>query len=121
VSKPKYCWVCGVKFNEFESPYHETCQTYVCPQGHCFCSLSPEAQRAVEYAMVSYGLWHLNPRRRKKKRPRIGTFKFTREGFLSWVKEHFPELHGRYTAGIITFDELVTEMEIKMRRTIIIG
>jgi len=58
------CWVCGEEFTE--GSFHEECQTYFCPKGHCFCSLSKEAQLAVDRAMQSYGHW--SPSRRKRRR-----------------------------------------------------
>lgn len=63
-----YCWACGVNFNPPKENYHELCQTYRCPScGSCFCSLTPETQKALDRAMASYGLWDPfgNPCRRK--------------------------------------------------------
>jgi len=64
------CWVCGVGFSG--GKFHEECQTYSCPKGHCFCSLSKEAQLAVDRAMQSYGHWS-PPRRRKRRRREEGS------------------------------------------------
>lgn len=59
-----YCWICETAYDPALAPQCPTCHTRVCPNGHCFCVLSPEAQRAVEMAMKTYGLWTGNPRKR---------------------------------------------------------
>jgi len=64
------CWVCGQPFNPDTALYCEKCGTLLCPQGHCLCSLSLEAQIAVSREIESLGLWEqtLYGKRKKKRR-----------------------------------------------------
>jgi len=64
IPKRVYCWKCGVEFDE--GSYCPQCTTFICPQGHCFCHLSEETQRAIDNAMRSYFIWRGNPRKKKR-------------------------------------------------------
>lgn len=59
-----YCWYCELAFDSEIAPQCSICNTRICPDNHCFCSLTVEAQRAVDMAMKTYGLWTGNPRKK---------------------------------------------------------
>jgi len=83
------CWFCGHLFRESEAVYCDECLTFKCPGpscGRCFCNLPPETQQALEREMVSLGLWHLNPPRRKRK-------------VLRWARVVFLRDHGGFRKG----------------------
>jgi hypothetical protein len=62
------CWKCGEYFFEDNAEYCEVCGTLKCNSGHCLCSLSPEARKAVEAELTSLGMWESTSPRRKKRR-----------------------------------------------------
>jgi len=77
----RYCWVCEKPF--YEVDYCNKCTTFKCPNcGSCFCSLTPEARRAVINAMKSYGFWFSNPRKKPS-----GKGKLVLDIFFSKLKE----------------------------------
>lgn len=63
------CWACGNLFREDNAEYCTVCWTLKCSSGgHCLCSLTPEARRAVEAELTSLGMWESGSPRKKKRR-----------------------------------------------------
>jgi len=118
------CWFCGRIFVERQARYDPETDTFECP--YCkksFKDLPPFAQRVLDAEMVSIGLWspwHNLPRR-KRRRPGIRVWTFTRDRFLRWASEYFPEHYGAYRRGEISFEELVARLEGVTGRTIVIS
>jgi len=119
------CWFpdCKAVWRIEEATYCSTCDTYSCPKcRRCFCDLPPLVQYVLDAEMASLGLWdpYSNPRRRKKRGPRIKTWVFSRPDFEWWAKEHFPELYSSYERGEISFSQLVHQLQGITGRTIIV-
>ncbi len=49
-----HCWECSTKFTADDGEYCDKCNTYLCPKGHCLCSLDDGKRKVAENAMLSY-------------------------------------------------------------------
>ena len=87
-----YCWVCETPFDTELAPYCPKCTTKICPNGHCFCSLGPEAQRAVDMAMKTYGIWTGNPRKKASGLAEDLYYAFREKGLVK-TQEEFWQCH----------------------------
>jgi len=109
---------CRREFSVHQAHFHDECKTYLCPHcNRCLCQLPVEARWALDAEMYSEGLWDPwhNPPRRKKKADLIFPSK---EAFLKFVEDVFPEIYGRYARGEITYRDLIIEVIVKTDRAV---
>jgi hypothetical protein len=53
--RPNLCWTCRKQFFSESAPVCVDCKTFACPDGHCFCKVAPEIQKAIDYEIMSKG------------------------------------------------------------------
>jgi hypothetical protein len=106
-----YCFVCGEPFRISEAEYHEACNWWKSPCGHCGCSFALEDRVKLELAFkeICGGTCKLNPKKRKRHSSDI-IRGVSRDEFLKWAEKFFPDWVAEYRAGRMDFDELHREI-----------